>query len=188
MARLNVDSVLHDGLGVSTARRLAQERSGGREFKPEDSAGTYRAVNLHGASMLLHDAIAYGKAETCALVLAISRLGLGGEEWIEDTLQVFRRDASAEILYEEDDTADGFAGGDADARVGGAMHGVASVEQKVESDLLQLALVAVNPREARVELRFHANAGGLELMLKQCEGVVEEAIEIDGAELSAAGT
>ncbi len=58
---------------------------------------------------------------------------------------------------------------------GRAEHGVLRVQQQVEEDLLQLAAVAVDARELRIEIGLDANLRGLELVLEQGERVAETA-------------
>ncbi len=60
-------------------------------------------------------------------------------------------------------------GADAEGGVGDAVHGVLGVEQQVEDDLLQLALVALDGCERGGEVRFDADARGFELVIEQDE-------------------
>ncbi len=68
--------------------------AGGRELKLEGSADADFALDVNLAGVLLHDAVADGKAQAGALVLAFLRLGLGGEEGIVDAVQMLALDAA----------------------------------------------------------------------------------------------
>ncbi len=68
-----------------------------------------------------------------------------------------------------------------------AEHRVLRVQHQVENDLLQLALIAVNASEVRIEVRLDANLRSLELMLQQRHRVAEQFIQIHARELCAAG-
>ena len=73
-------------------------------------------------------------------------------------------------------------------RVDGAEHGILRVEHEVEDDLLELALVAVDAREAAgrssVSTRICAV---LNWWSSRVSGVAEELVEVDAGELGAAG-
>src|SRR6266702_7384422 len=104
--------------GVASGRILAlrcRQRSRGcpgcavsasqRKLQPKRSSHSNRALHMHLARMLLHDAIANRQAKSSAFVLAIAWLGLGGEERIEDAMQMFRLDPSAKVLHYHGDEA-----------------------------------------------------------------------------------
>ena len=62
--------------------------------------------------MLLHDAVADGEAEAGALVLALLRFALGGEEGIVDAVEVLSLDACAGVLNTDEHAACAVEGGD----------------------------------------------------------------------------
>ena len=66
------------------------------------------------------------------------------------------------------------AGGDAHAGRSAAVHGVLGIEQEVEEDLLQLALVAEDAGKVAAQSRFRRGSGGFELMLEQGERYRED--------------
>src|ERR1017187_4945858 len=88
-----------------------------RKLQPESRAHANRALHMHLARMFLHDAIADREAQPGALVLALARLGLGGEERIEDAMQMFRLNASAEILHHDGDVSRRLLRGNPNPRV-----------------------------------------------------------------------
>ena len=57
-------------------------------------------------------------------------------------------------------------------------HRILRVQHQVQNDLLQLALIAVNAREVRVEVRLDANLRRLELMLQQRHGVAQQLVQV----------
>ncbi len=59
--------------------------------------------------------------------------------------------------------------GDAKRGVRRAEHRVLRVQHQVENDLLQLAAIAVNARQVRIEVGLDANLRGLELVFEQSD-------------------
>jgi len=163
--------------------------AGYRELKME--AGSFADVALHGdlAGVFLDDAIGYGEAEASAFALAVAWCALGGEEGIVDAQHVLGRDAVARICDLQHDALAALAGGHAQGAAAGlaADDGVLRVEEEIEQHLLQLALVAVDGGQIVCQARVHFNLRGLELVLQQGEGVVDDAVHIHAGERGAAG-
>ena len=122
-------------------------------------------------------------------MLAGLRVGLGGEEGVEDAVEVLGGDTRAGVADFEDHKVAGAVGAGAERKEGVAyaLHGVACVEHEVEDDLLELALVAVDAREVGVEPGFEPDAGGFEGVFEEDGGVMEELVEVDGDELGGGG-
>ena len=64
-------------------------------------------------------------------------------------------------------------------------HRVASVEQEIQKDLLQLVLDASNHNGGAVECLPHLNLAHLELVLEQRQHVVDGPIQVDRPGLAA---
>ena len=126
----------------------------GGELKLEGSADTELALDVNLSGVLLHDAVADGESEAGAFVLALLRLGLGGEEGIVDAVEMLALDAAAGVLDADHDAAGSVEGGDAQRGVGRSEHRILRVQHEIQDDLLELALVSVNARELRVESWF----------------------------------
>src|SRR5947209_19322801 len=107
--------------------------------------------------MLLHDAVAYSQTQTGAFVFALLGLCLGSEEWIVDAMQMLALDSCPGVLDADQHATCAAEGGDAKGRAGCAVHGVFRVQNQIEDDLLELAAIAVNEWELRIEVGFHAN-------------------------------
>ena len=71
--------------------------------------------------------------------------------------------------------------------IGCSEHCVLGVEHQVQNDLLQLAVVAVDERQLRIEVCLDANLRGLELVFQQRERVAQQVVQIDVGELASAG-
>ena len=78
------------------------------DFEPEGGAGAGRAFHLDAAAVLLQNAVADGEAEPGAFVLAGLGVGLGGEEGVEDAVQVVGFNAAAGVRNLDDDLAVGW--------------------------------------------------------------------------------
>src|SRR5258705_874925 len=170
MDRLPLD-VLH-----ATLRPIGSDCgtcAGGWELELEGSAYAEFALNMDLSGMLLHDSVANGKAEAGALMRSILRLGLCRKEGVIDAVEMFSLDAAAGVLNAYQHTPRSIEGRNLERCVGGSKHRILRVQHQVENDLLQLALISVDAREARVEVRLHANLRCLELMLQQRHGVAE---------------
>src|SRR5208283_1835682 len=118
---------------------------GYRQFQPEASSAIRPVGNFDRAAMLLNDTVRDGKTEAGAFVRT-----LGGEEGIVDAAEMLGRDAVAGIRYVDLDGA-AFPPR-ANFQSASARHGVAGVEEEIQEDLLELARVAVDGRQAGVEI------------------------------------
>src|SRR5882724_11034699 len=150
--------------------------AGGWELQLEGSAYTELALDVDLAGMLLHDSVADGKSETGALMRPILRLGLRRKEGVVDAVQMFLFDAASGILDPYQHTSGSVEGRNLERCVRGSEHRILRVQHQVQNDLLQLALVAVNACEVRIEVRLHANLRCLELMLQESYGVTEKIV------------
>ena len=94
--------------GIARSRVFALPRNSRPSCASRPSPGTPAGTScrrrpgshVHLATVLLHDAVADREAEPGALVLAVARLGFGGEERVVDAVQMLRLDASAEVLHD----------------------------------------------------------------------------------------
>src|SRR3954463_6976206 len=138
--------------------------AGGWELQLECSADAEFALNVDLAGVLLHDSVAHGKAEAGAFMRSILRLCFCSEEGIVDAVEMLSLDAAARVLNPHHHPARRVEGRNLKRCVGASEHGILRVQHQVQDDLLQLALIPMNTREVWVEVRLHANLGGLELM------------------------
>src|SRR5450432_3763267 len=149
--------------------------------------GSLARLGVHAdlACMLLNDSVGDGQAQARATRLALTRGVFGGEERVINPVDVLRRDAAAAVT---DVDLHGITVDCGDAqRPTLARHGVLSVEEQVQKHLLQLACIAMDERQCRIELRLNLDVRGLELVLHQSERFRDDFVEINGAELSGAG-
>src|SRR5882757_200751 len=161
--------------------------AGGWELQLEGSANAELALDVDLAGMLLHNSVADGKSEACALVSAVLRLGLGGKERIVDAVEMFSLDAASGVLDAYQHTSSTVEGRNLKRGVRSSEHRILRVQHQVEDDLLQLALIPVNACEVWIKVRFHPNLRRLELMLQQSHGVTEKIVQIQAGELRPAG-
>src|SRR5437588_13088213 len=105
---------------------------------------------------------------------SILRLCFCSEEGIVDAVEMFSLDAAARVLNPQHHPAWRVEGRNLKRCVGASEHGILRVQHQIKNDLLQLALIPMDTCEVRIEVRFHANLRGLELMLQQSNGVVQQ--------------
>src|SRR5271170_6708710 len=163
-------------------------RTGRQKLQLKGRAHSGFALHMNLACMLLHDPVAHRKPKACALVLAVLRLAFRRKEWIVDAVQVFLFDAAARVLNPHKHTPRAIEGSNLQRGVCGSKHRILRVQHKVQNHLLQLALVAVNACELRIEVHFHANLRRLELMLQQRHRIAQQIVQVHARELRAAGT
>src|ERR1700689_2429843 len=161
------------------------------KLKEKRRPKSHLTLDVDFARVLLNDAVSDGEAEAGAAGLAVAARGLGGEERIVDAAQVLGSDAGAAVGNGDADVAvdlSGDAQGPAFAGFrGGSGHGVFSVQEEIEEDLLQLAGIAHDARKVGHETGFDGDLRGLELMLEQGESVADDGVDVGLAILSAAG-
>src|SRR5277367_2381122 len=103
---------------------------GNGEFQAERSSLSWSGTHVDFSGVLLDDAVTYRKAETGA-----PSGGLGGEERIENTLEIFRRNARAGV---GDFNGDGTVVSESTNFEQSALrHGVPRVHEQIQEDLLQ---------------------------------------------------
>src|SRR5580693_5366928 len=105
--------------------------------------------------MFFDDAVAYGEAQACA-----AAGGFGGEKRIEYTVNMFARNAGASVDDFDFDAA--VVGARADFQQAAAGHRVASVQEKIQKDLLQLVRGAAYGGKSFAEMLDDLNLRGLE--------------------------
>ena len=98
------------------------------------------AVHFDLSSMFAHNSVGNRKTQTGALAR-----GLGGEERIVDTTQMFRGNSRTGVPDFRIDGAIVAPG--ANGQRTALLHRVARVQEKVEEHLLQLACIALDGRE-----------------------------------------
>src|SRR3970040_1025675 len=151
-----------------------------RELQAEGCAATRCAGDINLAAVFADNAVAYRQPEPGA-----AEVGLGGKERIENLVQVVPPDAHAAIVdLDFDDRIAGHGPNLEHAAIG---HGIFGVQEKVQKDLLELAVVAVDGRQFRLQILEHADAAGLELVIEQQEGIFDHPVEVDFGELRARG-
>src|ERR1700677_5202837 len=181
---------LPPGFVQTACRRLWRNRrtyAGGRELQLEGCAHAKLAFYMDLSGVLLHDAVGDRESKPGTFVLALLRLRLGGEERVVDTMEVLALDATARVLDAHQHTARAIEGRNLQSCILCSEHRVLCVQHKVQNHLLKLTLVAVNPREVRIEVRLNANLRCLELVLQQRNGIAKQCVQVDAGKLRAAG-
>jgi hypothetical protein len=102
----------------------------------------------------------------------------GGKKWLKDAREDFGRNARPVIPYHNADMVGFMAEAGYDPKVSTLRHGVESVHDQREDDLLDLGSVAIDRRQIGIELRLHLNAREIELVLDQAQRSVYDLIEI----------
>src|ERR1700681_2824100 len=100
---------------------------------------TQPAIYLNGAAVLAHNAVCNRKPQPCSFARA-----LGGEERIVNPLQVLGRNTLPVVTYIDARKPLGVPG--LDREPAALFHGVASIQEQVEEDLLQFSSVALDGR------------------------------------------
>src|SRR5271157_2875799 len=167
---------------VSGIDRLPQHGKFHRERRT--SAGPAVHANLPG--VFLNDAVGNGKSQPSTTAVASLRRGLvlGCEKWIVDAVNMFLRDTRARV---GNDDLHVVAVIGADHQRATRWHGVFRVEKQVQKHLLQLARVAVDGWQPRLQVRLHLDARGLELVIEQRQRVLDHAVQIDVSKFGARG-
>src|SRR3984885_11956885 len=91
-------SVIGRYAALRRLRGTCRARAGGGELQLEGSAYAGFALHMNLACVLLHNPVAHRQPESCALMLALLRFGLGRKERIVDAVEMFLFDAAAGVL------------------------------------------------------------------------------------------
>src|SRR5208282_4227038 len=129
------------------------------KIQGESRPGAGLALDTNLASMFLDDAVGDGKAEAGAAGLACARGSLGGEEWIVNALNVFRRDARSGVGHAY---ADALAIERGHAQRSAAGHCIFGIQEQVQEHLLQSSGVPLNRGQLGLEYVLHFDLGHLE--------------------------
>src|SRR5208282_4532633 len=141
------------------------------ELQAEGCALARRRAHVHFARVLLDDAVAHRKAESGA-----PSGGLGCEEWIEDAMDMFRRNARSGV---DDFDFDGaIVSRGPDFQHAAARHGVARVHEQVEKHLLETRDRAKDRRQLIRIAADDIHARGLEGVLHERQSFLEHGVEI----------
>src|SRR5690242_5840183 len=133
---------------------LDMSRFPGRgELHVERSALSGRGPHVNLSRVFLDDSVAY--RETKARAPAV---GLGGEERIEDAVNVFARNSCAGIRDFDFDAAVVRAG--ADFEHPSTRHGIARVQKQIQEYLLQLVGGAMHGRQRLAKFFHYLNTRG----------------------------
>ena len=129
--------------GVGPVKHRGRGRFGDGEFQDEFGAHSGLAFGPNAAAVLLHDAV--GEAETEPGALA---LRFGGEERVEDLLEVLRADTRAVVNDPQPHLRVGAAGAHDNVAIAAeGLQGLPGVAHDVEDDLLELVGIAEQERQ-----------------------------------------
>src|SRR5579872_4306311 len=138
-----------DAITASHAALSGDTRAGRGQDEAEGGAAVHFTFDVDDAMVLLEDAAGNGKAQAGAF-------GLGGEERIEQPVNIFRWDADAVVLdshtqqgliflmLQAGDFGVGRDHGGGDVQPAAGFHGIQGIEEEVDESLLQMALIPVN--------------------------------------------
>src|SRR5438876_2164246 len=178
------------GRGVSFTRRGMTAASDirslpdQRKIKIEGRSFVGRALHANLASVLLDNPISHRKPQTGAAFLTILGRSFGGEERIVNALNMLLRDSAAGV---GDDNAHSVAIRSQNSQRAPVRHRIFGIEEEIQEHLLQSAIISLDRRQVLRKLIPYTNFRRLELVLKQAQGVEDDAIDINLSELSAAG-
>src|SRR5271168_85487 len=142
------------------------------------------AFDANLAGMFLDDAVGHGKTEPSAASLAFARRSLGGKERIVNALNMLGSNAAPGVGNAH---ADALTIERGHAQRAAARHGVFRIQEQVQKNLLQSSRIALNGGQAGLRRVLHFDLGHLELMFEQSERVDDYFVDIDLANLAAAG-
>src|SRR5271170_5947293 len=130
--------------------------------------------------MFFDDAVAHGEAQTCA-----ATGGFGGEEWIEDAVNVLAGDAGSRVDDFDFDAAIVRAGAYFEQAAAG--HGVAGVQKKIEEDLLEFVRGAADGRQRLAEVPDDLDLRSFQRMRYERKGSFDDAIYVNVRGFTCAG-
>src|ERR1017187_6064376 len=152
---------LAEAVGLVISSGIYRGPCGGpgyRQFQTEAGAAIQPVGNFNRAAMLLNNTVGHRQAESRSFVRA-----LGGEKRIVDAAQMFGGDPMARIGHFH--LHAGSVPPGAHFQGASARHGVAGIEEEVQEYLLQFAGVAVDGRQAGIQVALDLNSGLLQLVL-----------------------
>ena len=94
-------------------------------------------------------------------------------------MQVVAVDSCAGVLNAHNHSSCHLAGRDLQRRIRCAKHRILGVQQQVQDNLLQFALVAMDFLQQWIEVGLDAYLHGLKLVLQQRQAVKQQLVEID---------
>src|SRR5215510_5513740 len=131
------------------------------------AAGKVSGMNL--AAEILHDAIRDRQPQAKPLSKR-----LGGEEWIEDLVDLARRNAWSVVRHFDQNVLPRCLGRDDDSAIFLLVDRVERITHEVEDHLFELDGVAEHPK-IRLDFLLDADAGGLDLAFEQEQRAVDGA-------------
>src|SRR5579863_6650927 len=137
-----------------TAASDIHSLSGEREVEIKSCTCAAPALHPDLAGMFLNNSIRDRQTQSCATALAPWRAGLGGEERIVDSLNVFLRNPSARIRHNDTDP---FTIRRRNAERTAVGHRILRVQKQVEKNLLQTSGVSMNRRKVLIQIVLQLN-------------------------------
>src|ERR1700675_4426846 len=150
------------------------------EFKPERCSLARRRPDVYFARMLFYNAVAHRKTQPGA-----ASGGLGGEEGIENTVEVLRRNTRAGVG--DLDFHGTVLRGGAHLNHSAVGHGVARIHEQIQEHLLKARDGAEHGRQLLLVILDHVHARGLKRVLHESQGFFEHGIQVHFDEFGRAG-
>src|SRR5208282_2452888 len=140
----------------------------------ESGAAPRKTVCLDSAAVTLNDPVDDGQSQPRTLARRF-----GGEKGLEDLVPDLRRDAAAGVGKLQLHSLRPPGGMAADGDGPGAVHGIRGIEEQVGKDLLDLARIADDLRQSRVQFLEDLDIVKKCLVVDQVDAVADDLVGVE---------